>query len=288
MKFSTKSNYKSLIVLLLFITTNQFNAQSKIKGNRDVKTEQTDVPAFKTLSIGDDLEVVLIKSTYPSVTLEADSNLLSVIKYQVNDSILNFQVTKRVTSSKEFKVLVRYTDALSSIILNGDVEVETENTIDVPELSLTLNDDAKIKADIISDKFSLQNNNDSGLKLTTNCKLKIKSKTAFIELKENSNNILDLNAEDLHITAHDNSKLNIEGFTYKLELKTDNSSNVKAKNLITNITKIKVAEKSFVEVNVSESINIDASGSSTVELYGEPKIFIDNFADKASISKKML
>lgn len=289
MNLYTKSKLNYIIAFFLFfITTSQFFAQSKVKGNRDVRTEQTDVPEFKTLSIGDDLEVILIKSTFPSVTLEADSNLLPVIKYQVNDSILSFQVTKRVTSSKEFKVIIRYTDTLGSIILNGDVSVETQNTLEVPEISLTLNDDSKIEADIITDKFSLQNNNSSGLKLTTNCKLKVESKTAFIDLKENSNNIIDLNAEDVHISTHDNADLKIEGFTYKLEVTSSNSSKVEAKNMITNITKIKALDKSFVEINVSENLNIDASGSSTIEVYGEQKITIDNFSEKASIIKKEL
>jgi hypothetical protein len=277
-----------LMCLFIFLSTSVFYAQSKIKGNRDVKTEQTDVAPFKAISIGDDLEVILIKSTYPSVTLEADSNLLSVIQYQVNDSILNFQVTKRVTSSREFKVLIRYTDVLNSIILNGDVDVETENTLDLPELSLTLNDDAKIEASIIADKFSLQNNNDSSLKFSTNCILKVETKSAFIDLKNNSNNILDINAEELHITTHDNSEINIEGYAYSLELTSTNSSRVKGKNFLTNIATINVSEKSDVEINVTETVSIDASGSSIIELYGEPKVTIDNFTNQATLNKKEL
>jgi len=277
-----------LYTLLLLSCLNLGFSQSKIKGNRDVKLEQTSLSEFNTLSIGSDLEVVLIKSDFPSVTVEADSNLQPVIQFKVKDSILNFEVTKRVTSSKEFKVTVRYTEALRNIVLNNDVEVEAENDIRLPELNLTLNNDAKIEANIFTDKFMLLNKNDSALKLFTNCILKVECKNGFIDVRENSNNIVDINTEELHIKTQDSGELNIEGFAYTLFVDATNRSTVEAKNLLTNVIAVKAAEKSAVIVNASESIKIDASGSSTIELYGEPKIEIDNFKNEAALEKKEL
>lgn len=280
--------YLKVIALVFFTFASNQNviSQSKIKGNRDVKIEQVSVTAFKSISVGNELDVELTKSSNPSVTLQADSNLHSIIKFEVKDSVLNFEITKNVTRSKKFKVIIRYTDDLRSIVLNGDVDVESENTIELPEFSLTLNDDAKIDADILADKFVFQNNNDSNLKLFTNCVLKVESKSAFIEVKKNSNNIIDINTENLNITAHDNADLNIEGFTYNLELSALNSSSVNGENLLTNVTKINTTEKSDVAINVSESVTINAKGTSKIELYGEPKIVIDNFTNEAIIAKK--
>jgi hypothetical protein len=262
------------------------DAQSKIKGNREVKSEQTGVPAFNALSIADEFDVVLIKSSYPAVTLEADSNLHSAVNFSVSDSILNFQLTKNIKRFKELKVMIRYTNKLKTITLSGDVDVEAENTIELPALNLTLNDDAKLEADIVADEFNFQNNNDSSLKLFTNLVLKVESKTATLNLRENSNNIMDINTENLNINTFDNAELNIEGFAYYLELFSTNSSSVKGENLLTNVTKLAISEKADVEINVTETLNIDASGSSTIELYGEPKIQINNFINEASISKK--
>jgi hypothetical protein len=264
------------------------DAQSKIKGNREVKVEKTGVPAFNAITIEDEFEVELIKSPYPSVTLEADSNLHSAVIFEVTDSILNFQVTKNITRKKELKVLIRYTDKLNTITLGGDVDVEAENTIELPGLNLTLNDDAKMEADIITNEFNFQNNNNSSLKLFTNLILKVECKSATLNLRNNSNNILDINTEDLSINTFDNAELNVEGFAYNLELNTTSSSNVKGKNLLTNVTRLVTSEKSEVEINVTESLNINASGSSKIELYGEPKIEIDSFINEALISKKEL
>lgn len=289
MKEYSFSNLKLPVLAVLFMVAAVSSfAQSKIKGDREVRTKQTSVSEFNTLDIGNEFEVVLIKAPSPSVTMEADSNLHNVVNFQVNDSVLNFQVTKNITRSKKFKVVIRYTESLKSIILNGDVDVENENTIELPELNLTLNDDAKIEAEIVTDQFLFQNNNDSSLKLFTNCILKVESKSATIDIRENSNNIVDINTENLKITSSDSAELNIEGFAYNLDLSSTNSSSVKGENLLTNVTKLVTSEKADVEINVTETVNIDASGSSTIELYGEPKIVIDNLTNEATLFKKEL
>lgn len=286
----TSSHFSKIFIsfCLVFLSHSILFSQSKVKGNRTVKIEQTEVEDFKTIIVGNTLDVVLIKSTYPSVTIEADSNLIPVINFQVTDSTLNFKVNKKVTRFKEFKAIIRYTEELSSIVLNGDADVETENTIQLDELNLTLNDDAKIKASIITYNFTLKNNNDSSLKLSTNCVLKVETKTANIELKNSSNNKVDINTENLVITAQDSAELDIEGFSYNMEVNAANSSAVYAQDLLTNITNIKASDKAEIEVNVTETLNIHATGSSKIELYGEPKITIDKFTDLTSINKKKL
>jgi hypothetical protein len=280
-------NFKIILlsIFVLCFPTDIFS-QSKIKGNREVRTEQTNIDAFHTLSIGNDLEVVLIKSTSPSVTVEADSNLHSSILYQVKDSILNFQVTKIIKRAKEFKVYIRYSDPLRVISLNGNVDVITENSMQLNKLSLNLYDDAKIEADVVSDDFRLENNNDSTLKFSTNCIINIEGKIIHLDLKENSNNKISVNAEDLSISTSESAELDIEGFSYKVNATVSNSSGLSAKNLLTNVTAIKLSEKANAAIQASDSISVDASGSSKLELYGQPKVLLENFSDKATITKK--
>lgn len=278
---------RPFILILIFIFSScGSHSQSKIKGNREVRVEKTSISDFNTLSIGNELEVVLIKSNNPSVTIEADENLHSAILFNVNDSILNFQVTKRVKRSKEFKVIIRYTDLLNSIILNGNVSLETENAILLSKLDLTLNDDAKIETKIVSDKFHLMNNNDTGMQISTNCKLNIESTDAVLEITNKSNNNIEINSENLGIYMNEKADLNIEGFAYNLDLQAANSTTLKGKDLLTNIAKIKITDKADVELQVTDSIHIDATGKSKLSLYGEPKVIIDNLTNKATIDKK--
>lgn len=277
-----------LLSIFIFTSNTIIHAQSKIKGNRDVISEQIDVADFSTISIENDFEVLLVKSTVPSVTLEADSNLHDAINFQVNDSVLNFRVTKDIRRSKALKLIIRYSDILNTLVLAGSVDVEADNTIKLPRLNITLNDDARIDAEIDADVFTLKNNNNPGLTLSTNCVLEIESKSATLDLRNKSNNIIDINTEKLKIKTHDNTDLDIEGFAYNLDLFSTNSSTINGKDLLTNVTSIVTAEKSEIEVNVSETVKIDASGSSIINLYGSSKIMIDQMQNNATLKKNEL
>ncbi len=288
-----KLNFQKKLPLLIFLITltapvSKLFSQAKIKGNKDVKTEQTTIEAFNKLSIGNELEVVLIKAPTPSVTIEADSNLHPVINFQVSDSTLNFQVNKIMKGAKEFKAIIRYTDHLNTIILNGSVDVEAESNLQLKKLDLILNDDARIDASIVSEQFRLENNNDTSLKLKTNCILNIESKIAKLELKSNSNNSIEINAEELEIMTSDKAELDIEGFTYRLNARSRDASEIEGEKLLTNISNVVLSEKADAYIQASDSIKINATGDTKLYLYGEPKITVKKFSGTPSILKKQL
>lgn len=277
---------KSFLILISILMTNLLNAQVKIKGDRDVRTQEIAVSEFSTLAVGNEFDVLLVKSFNPSVTVEADANLHPFINVEVNDSILNITFTKELRRAKEFKVIVKYTGQLNTIILNNNVDVEAQEGIRLTDFTLTLNNDAEINADIITENFKLLNNNDSMLKLTTNCQLNIESKNVTLDLKKRSNNIIEINTEKLIISMQDDADLDIEGFSYDLNLTALNSTDLNAKNLLINVLKSKTRDESQVVLQASDTIHIDSSGKSKLSLYGEPKIIIDQLANEASIYKK--
>lgn len=277
---------KSFLILISILMTNLLNAQVKIKGDRDVRTQEIAVSEFSTLAVGNEFDVLLVKSFNPSVTVEADANLHPFINVEVNDSILNITFTKELRRAKEFKVIVKYTGQLNTIILNNNVDVEAQEGIRLTDFTLTLNNDAEINADIITENFKLLNNNDSMLKLTTNCQLNIESKNVTLDLKKRSNNIIEINTEKLIISMQDDADLDIEGFSYDLNLTALNSTDLNAKKLLINVLKSKTRDESQVVLQASDTIHIDSSGKSKLSLYGEPKIIIDQLANEASIYKK--
>jgi hypothetical protein len=274
-------------VLSLFLILNiAAIAQSKVKGDRNVTIISTDIDEFNTLSIGDDFEVLLIKDNTPSVTLETDDNLHAVINFAVKDSILNFNLMADITRAKDLKAIIRYTDNLKSLVLNGDVKVKAQSGITLPHLNVALNEDAEIEADINTDTFTLINNHDSSIKFYSNCKLTIECNSAILDLKQNSRNEIVMKSEALEINAYENSKLDIEGYSFDVKVNATQSSEVKAKNLIAKTGKLISRDKSSVEVNTSDSLSIDAAGNSKIYIHGQPKISIEELLDNVIIYKK--
>lgn len=78
----------------------------------------------------------------------------------------------------------------------------------------------------------------------------------------------------------------IEGTLTNLNIRTDNSSNFVGKDLTSNNCELLCEGNSNVSVQVLENITIEASGSSEVYLYGNPKITLTKFVDTAKLYKK--
>ncbi|QSS98238.1 GIN domain-containing protein [Psychroflexus sp. ALD_RP9] len=277
-----------IILLILFLTSaTSLKAQSKIVGNREVKEQQQifDEP-IETLIAGSNLEIELIKSARASVTLEADSNLHSAVQIDLSNRVLNISVSKEVKRSKSFKVMVRYTDDLKTIVLNDEATLKAKDKVSTTQLNLTLNDDASIDTQIKCDEFTLNNNNSEGFKVSTNCKLEIESQKAILNLNKKSNNNIELNSESLTLSINDKADLSLSGFAKKAKLTANHSSKVNAEKFKIMNLDLYTSEDAEVAIFVENLVNISASGKSVIELFGEARIRIDAFKNKAQLLKQ--
>lgn len=277
------------LILLMFVFSGflNLNAQSKIVGNREVEEQQQifDEP-IEALIVGSNLEIELVKSARASATLEADSNLHSAVQIDLSNGVLNVSVSKEVKRSKSFKVIVRYTEALKTIVLNNEAVLKAKKEISTPQLNLTLNNDAAIDAQIISDVFTLNNNNSEGFKMSTNCELEIESNKAILNLNQKSNNNIELNTESLTLSMADNADLSLSGYANKAKLMLKNSSEIKATAFKIMNLDLYTSEDAEVSVLVEELINISASGKSVINLFGQARIRVDALKNEASLLKQ--
>ena len=277
-----------IILLILFLTSaTSLKAQSKIVGNREVKEQQQifDEP-IETLIAGSNLEIELIKSARASVTLEADSNLHSAVQIDLSNGVLNISVSKEVKRSKSFKVLVRYTDDLKTIVLNDEAALKAKDRVSTTQLNLTLNDDASIDTQITCNEFTLNNNNNEGFKVSTNCKLEIESQKAILNLNKKSNNKIELNTDNLTLAIKDKPDLSLSGFAKKAKLTANHSSKIKAEKFKIMNLDLYTSEDAEVAIFVENLVNISALGKSVIELFGEARIRIDAFKNEAQLLKQ--
>jgi len=76
----------ALLVIILFVFDQFVNAQEE--GNKNVKKETRDLPAFTGINTGGALSVVVETTGTQSVTIETDENLLDKVKTEVRDDVL--------------------------------------------------------------------------------------------------------------------------------------------------------------------------------------------------------
>lgn len=90
-------------------TSNFFNFSFKrgVKGSGNIITENRDIKGFRAIDVSGVFQVEITAQKEFSVQVEADDNLVPLIKTEVNDGVLEISTEKRVRSSK--KLVVRIT-----------------------------------------------------------------------------------------------------------------------------------------------------------------------------------
>lgn len=275
------------VVLITLFSTNTI-AQGKIKGNKNVTTIQTEVNAFNKIIVDEKFTINFMKDDIASVEIKTDENLHDVIKFNVTDSVLNFKTTKRITSKKKLEITVRYTNVLREIELNDNAELNSVNIIDNVGILLKINDGARANLNLKNYTFKLINNNDAKLKFSSKSKLNIESKLVDLELNESSKTEALITCDSLHVNMYQRANAKIEGDVVYMKANIINSTNFTGKNLNVMNCNVITEDSSNLSIQATDELEIEASGTSDVSIYGDPKITITKFEDSAKLHKREL
>ena len=274
----------TIYLLLVFITSlsHYTNAQKaeKVKGNRVVTIQQTDVESFHTVVVSDDFEIDIIYNQNPSVEIEADENLHEFILFEVRDSILSFSKTRKITSKKALKIRVNFNDSLSNIETRDDAKIHSLTTLQIPSLRLITSGNSKAGLTVKSEHFYYESLDKSKNELN------IISDSCRIIVNNNSKLEALINAPKVAIDMYQRAHAEIEGNNDDLDLKMDNNTTFIGKNFTVKNCTLLCEIGSDATVEVMENITLAASGSSAIYLYGNPKIVVDKLENTSKIQKK--
>lgn len=279
---------KLLSIVLITLFTSSIFAQDKIKGDKNVTTIETEVNSFNKIVVGEKFKINFMKDDVASVEIKTDENLHDVIRFSVTDSVLKFKTTKRITSSKEMDITVRYNDALKIIELKDNAELNSVNTVDNIGIVLKINDNAKANLNLKNYSFKLVNNNDSKLKMSSKSRLNIESKLVDLELNENSKTEALITCDSLTVNMYQRSMAKIEGDVKYMKANTINSTSFTGKNLSVFNCEVITEDSSDFEIQVSDNLTLESSGTSEMYIYGDPRITINKLSESAKLHKKEL
>jgi len=139
-----------LSILLLVSVSCNFSAAF---GDKNVKTQQRTASYFNKIHIDGSYELLIVQDSVCKLTLEADSNLLSIINSKVDDSVLYINSSKTIIRSEKLKIKVSSPN-LKQIELFGSVELFSDSVLSYPELSLVVSGAAHVDMRLNTRKFS--------------------------------------------------------------------------------------------------------------------------------------
>lgn len=270
----------TFLASLIFCFYSEAQTLEKIKGNKNVTIIQTEIDPFHTIIVDEDFEVEIIYNQTPSVTIETDENLHDVIKFDVINGVLTFDKLAKITSNKRLNITVNYNESLNNIKTTDKGEILSLATMELPNAIVITQGASKAGLTIKTNQFEFQGKEKSKVKLNLTCE------NAKLNLSDNCK--IDgliyapITTVDLYIRA----TANIEGETNDLALRTDNFSMFNGKNFTikTCTTLNELSSDAYLEV--TDSVTIEASGNSSIYLYGNPKIVVNKLDNTSKLQKK--
>lgn len=273
---------KISILLVAFLSTTILLAQKKdkISGSKIVTSKQRNIKNFSAIEIEDNIEASLERGEFPEVKIEADDNLIDVIDIDVTDNTLHISTSKRVVKSKSLKVKITYTAELNTVISKNDAVISAIQEVLGENFTLKTFDDSKVLMNANVKNFALQADGDSKIELN------LKSSNTKIELSKSAELKSLVTTTDLALDMYQKAKAKIEGEANNSLIRLENNSELDASKLEIKSIELIAEGQSKNSINAKKDIVISATEKSETELYGDAKIEMNKFIDKAKLSKK--
>lgn len=253
----------------------------KIKGNRLVSIINTEINSFHTIALDEDFEIDLIYNKIPSVEIETDENLHEVIDFMVKDSVLYFNKLKKITSKKRLSIKVSYDDYLQQIEVTDDAEVNGLTPLDLYYGGLRTSGSAKVALTIKTNTFNFESSDKAKVKLN------VTADTCNLNMRGTGKLEALINAPKVSTALYERTNAIIEGNCDTADIELDNNAQFQGKNFTVNSCKLICNISSDAYLEVIKDITIDATGTSSIYLYQNPKITINSMTDTTKLQKKV-
>ena len=135
------------------------------RGNGNVIKQERTVPPFKAIKISGAFDIILSQGTTQSVIVEADDNLMSIIKTEVKGDELIIENTKPIRNSRSLKVYVTVKE-LKKIDITSAVDLETSGKLTMDELSIEGSGASDSKMELDVKKLDIECSGGSKLKFS--------------------------------------------------------------------------------------------------------------------------
>ncbi|MCF6213819.1 MAG: DUF2807 domain-containing protein [Flavobacteriaceae bacterium] len=183
-----KTLYKSMALLLFFVSATSCLFQG-IKGNGHVVTENRNlIQKFTSLKVGQGIEVYLTTEDQTKIVVEADKNIMDLLRTEVENGTLRIYFSKQVRSASSKKVYLS-TSFLSEINTSSGAFVKFENSLKADNLVLKASSGSGIHGTVFVTDLKCKASSGADIKLQGKAK----------NLKANASSGSDIKAYDLEV-----------------------------------------------------------------------------------------
>jgi len=163
MKIIKKSGSIILLLICSMLLASPAIADG-IRGNGNVQTQDREVGEFDGIKVNGAFTIYLIQDDSYSLKVEADENLLPIIKSKVKGDILYISTEKTIYKSKKLKLYIGFKN-LSELKANGAISLKSDQKLRFNELEIEINGASSADLNLTANRLTIDNSGASSIKL---------------------------------------------------------------------------------------------------------------------------
>lgn len=271
---------KYMILLLLSLSTAMVYAQRKpkIRGNRNVTEVSKELPGFLAVCLLDDLEVSLERAPGPGYEIEADDNLIDILKFEVTSDTLFISSFYKVTGRKQLQIRVRYNELNAITVRAGSISVSEPVTSDLLSVRTEAGGRLQLNARVPRLLLRMQDQSSGDFN--------IESDSLEVVLTNRAEARIYQVNEEMELTMGDQSDALIEGTAGTMTLKMEAGSKLRAERLEADTIKASLGGTASAYLHPTGLFELSSKESPNIYLFGDAEINIVEFGDTSVLYKR--
>ena len=154
LKISLNAGLSIMLGLFLVLNTGCSYAFDGIKGNGNVVKQDREIGSFNGIDVGGAFRVFLTQGDAEKVTVEADENLLDVIKTEVVGHTLKIGTKEDIRDSEKLNIYITFVK-LDELEISGACHLTSENSFKLGDLELDCSGAADVELKFAADEVEM-------------------------------------------------------------------------------------------------------------------------------------
>ncbi len=267
------------ILFMAFLAVNFIYGQRKpkIKGNKSVITVEKELPAFKDLVLSENLEITLQPGDSEMIRIEADDNLIDVLRFDVADETLTISSFYTITSSKKLELVLVYRQLEQIRLETGGLY--GEETLSADQLQISILEDARAQLNVRTSLLQLE------MEGNTSAELRVETDSLQANLGGTSKSYIYASRGGMDFSMTKQASLELEGVSESLLLSLTDNAKFKGSGMEAEKARVFLNAGANARVKAISKLSYEGRGKAKLFAYGQPGFEILGLYDNASLQK---
>lgn len=266
-----------LLLALMVAFSGYSQRKPRIKGNRSVVSVEKSLPSFTHLVLADEFELHLQQGSETAIRIEADDNLIDILRFEVEGDTLTVDAFYRITSCKKLRLTLVY-NQLESIRVEAG-RLAGEQVLATDRLDLVLLGVARASLDIRAGLVDLQ------MERNTSADLRVEADSLHADLKGYTDTHIYTSGGAIDLAMSEQAFLDLEGVSPGMTASLTDNARLKASGLEADSVTALLNTSANARVYATTDLAYEGRGSSRLFVYGQPAIRILGLFDSAELHK---